>query len=129
MVQGGAKTVVMGNGMTRAPLLRMASIQDAEALQQWLSDPVHFDAVARAFNSTTRFGRLDSVQCTSAGRNVYVRFRCRTGDAMGMNMITKVRVARSLFGRLCVLCGAAACIVRACRRADVFLAWFRALSG
>ena len=87
--QGGCKTALLGNGMTRAPLLRMASIAESERLQAWLAEPANFSTVATAFNGTTRFGRLESVSCTSAGRSVYVRFRCLTGDAMGMNMITK----------------------------------------
>ena len=40
-----------------------------------------------AFNSTTNYGRLNSVDATIAGRNVYLRFCCMSGDAMGMNMV------------------------------------------
>ena len=36
-----------------------------------------------------RFGRLKNVKLYIAGRNVFVRFSCFTGDAMGMNMVTK----------------------------------------
>ncbi len=81
--------MLLGNGMTRAPLLRMSSLAESQRLQEWLQQPEHFAAVAAAFDATSRFGRLQSVQCSSAGRSVYVRFRCLTGDAMGMNMITK----------------------------------------
>jgi hydroxymethylglutaryl-CoA reductase (NADPH) len=38
---------------------------------------------------SSRFGRLQTVQCAMAGRNIYMRFSCSTGDAMGMNMISK----------------------------------------
>ena len=94
--------MLLGNGMTRAPLLRMASLEDAARLQAWLDAPEHFAKVSSAFNATSRFGRLESVACTVAGRNVYVRFRCTTGDAMGMNMITRgveaaLEVVRSQF--------------------------------
>ena len=39
-----------------------------------------------------RFARLDKLQIGLAGRNLYVRFQSQTGDAMGMNMLSKVRL-------------------------------------
>ena len=94
---GGATTALLAEGMTRAPLVRMPSLTDAAALKAWLEVPTNFDAVAAAFNGTTRFGRLRSVVATTAGRLVYLRFKATTGDAMGMNMITKgVAAALSL---------------------------------
>ena len=36
-----------------------------------------------------RFARLEDIKCTMAGRNVFMRFRCFAGDAMGMNMVSK----------------------------------------
>ncbi|KAL5658577.1 hypothetical protein ACJX0J_031740, partial [Zea mays] len=38
---------------------------------------------------SSRFGRLQGVKCAIAGRNLYMRFSCSTGDAMGMNMVSK----------------------------------------
>lgn len=39
-----------------------------------------------------RFARLEKLLVGLAGRNLYIRFHSKTGDAMGMNMISKVKV-------------------------------------
>lgn len=38
---------------------------------------------------SSRFARLQNIQCAIAGKNLYIRFSCSTGDAMGMNMVSK----------------------------------------
>jgi hydroxymethylglutaryl-CoA reductase (NADPH) len=86
---GGAYSTIVKNGMTRAPLLRVPSVRDAAALKQWVDQPLNKARLTEAFNSTTRFGKLQSVEAWIAGRNVYLRFACHCGDAMGMNMVTK----------------------------------------
>ena len=45
--------------------------------------------VKQAFDSTSRFARLESVKTAQEGRNLHLRFKARTGDAMGMNMLCK----------------------------------------
>lgn len=42
----------------------------------------------------SRFARLDRLQVSLAGRNLYIRFQSQTGDAMGMNMLSKVCVMK-----------------------------------
>jgi hydroxymethylglutaryl-CoA reductase (NADPH) len=42
-----------------------------------------------AFNSTSRFARLQTIKTALAGTYLYIRFKTTTGDAMGMNMISK----------------------------------------
>lgn len=37
-----------------------------------------------------RFAELQEVKCTAAGRMLFLRFKASTGDAMGMNMVSKV---------------------------------------
>ena len=86
---GGATTVVTDNGMTRAPLIRMPSITRAAELKKWLSNQDNFYSVSSAFNSTSRFARLKEISTAMSGRCIYLRFKSVTGDAMGMNMISK----------------------------------------
>ncbi|GJS97360.1 3-hydroxy-3-methylglutaryl coenzyme A reductase [Tanacetum coccineum] len=38
---------------------------------------------------SSRYGKLQSIKCAIAGKNIYIRFCCSTGDAMGMNMVSK----------------------------------------
>lgn len=43
----------------------------------------------KAFNSTSRFARLQSLKTALAGNNLCIQFKTTTSDAMGMNMISK----------------------------------------
>lgn len=61
----------------------------AAAVKRWLEVDANYFRIEEAFNSTTNYGRLDSVDATVAGRNIYIRFCCMAGDAMGMNMVSK----------------------------------------
>uniref|UniRef100_K3ZRH7 3-hydroxy-3-methylglutaryl coenzyme A reductase n=2 Tax=Setaria italica TaxID=4555 RepID=K3ZRH7_SETIT len=86
---GGAFSVVLKDGMTRAPAVRFPSARRAAELKGFLENPANFDTLATVFNRSSRFGRLQGVKCAMAGRNLYMRFTCSTGDAMGMNMVSK----------------------------------------
>jgi len=86
---GGANATIIGRGMTRAPVLRMPESRRAADLVAWVQEPVNFTIMQKAFDSTSRFAKLKSVKPTVAGRLVYLRFKSDTGDAMGMNMISK----------------------------------------
>jgi hydroxymethylglutaryl-CoA reductase (NADPH) len=86
---GGATSAVVNSGMTRAPLLRLPSVKRAIELKEWVEKMDNFYQVAAAFNSTSKFARLNSIKTSISGRNVYMRFKSQTGDAMGMNMVSK----------------------------------------
>ncbi|WJX62938.1 3-hydroxy-3-methylglutaryl-coenzyme A reductase 1 [Trifolium repens] len=88
-VSGGASAVVLRDGMTRAPVVRFHSAKRASQLKFFLEDPQNFDSLAHTFNKSSRFARLQSIKATMAGKNLYIRFTCSTGDAMGMNMVSK----------------------------------------
>ncbi|KAE8010776.1 hypothetical protein FH972_007112 [Carpinus fangiana] len=86
---GGAATVLLRDGMTRAPVVRFGSASRAAQLKFFLEDPLNFESLSLVFNRSSRFGRLQCIKCAIAGKNVYMRFSCSTGDAMGMNMVSK----------------------------------------
>lgn len=86
---GGAAAMILKDSITRAPCIRFDSAVRATELKFWLEDPVNYAKIEAAFNSTTNYGRLDGVTTTIAGRNAFLRFRCMSGDAMGMNMVSK----------------------------------------
>ncbi|CAN6563534.1 unnamed protein product [Malus baccata var. baccata] len=89
LMSGGARSVVLKDGMTRAPVVRFSSAARAAELKFFVEDPLNFDTLAVVFNRSSRFAKLQRIQCSIAGKNVYMRFTCSTGDAMGMNMVSK----------------------------------------
>nr|XP_056704393.1 3-hydroxy-3-methylglutaryl-Coenzyme A reductase [Euleptes europaea] len=86
---GGASSRVLADGMTRGPIVRLPTACQCAEVKAWLETPEGFTIVKEAFNSTSRFARLQRLHISLAGRNLYIRFQARTGDAMGMNMISK----------------------------------------
>ncbi|KAK2984467.1 hypothetical protein RJ640_026954 [Escallonia rubra] len=86
---GGATSILLKDGMTRAPVVRFGTARRAADLKFFLEDPLNFETLALVFNRSSRFGRLQSIKCAVAGKNLYMRFCCSTGDAMGMNMVSK----------------------------------------
>ncbi|KAL4962053.1 hydroxymethylglutaryl-coenzyme A reductase-domain-containing protein [Aspergillus stella-maris] len=86
---GGVKTVLTADGMTRGPCVSFDDLDRTAEAKVWLDSALGQEAMKKAFNSTTRYGRLESMKTTMAGTNLYIRFKASTGDAMGMNMISK----------------------------------------
>ncbi|KXN72343.1 hypothetical protein CONCODRAFT_77852 [Conidiobolus coronatus NRRL 28638] len=85
---GGATTVLTRDGMARGPVVQFPNIVATADCKKWL-DGEGFDIVKAAFDSTSRFGRLSTLKTAMAGRSLFIRFSTTTGDAMGMNMISK----------------------------------------
>ncbi|WP_069807833.1 hydroxymethylglutaryl-CoA reductase (NADPH) [Vulcanisaeta thermophila] len=83
---GGARSKVINDGMTRAPVLTVPSVVDAVELVNWVNE--HFQEIKSVAESTSRHAKLLSIQPFIVGNNVWLRFKFTTGDAMGMNMVT-----------------------------------------
>jgi hydroxymethylglutaryl-CoA reductase (NADPH) len=105
---GGVTTVLTRDAMTRGPAIDFPSIVDAAAAREWIDSEEGYLILKNAFESTSRFAKLVSLKTALAGRTLFVRFATRTGDAMGMNMISKgtekaLEVMRLYFPTMSVL--------------------------
>ncbi|KIM33717.1 hypothetical protein M408DRAFT_13528 [Serendipita vermifera MAFF 305830] len=86
---GGVTTVLTQDAMTRGPVVEFPTVTETARAKRWLDSPQGATILRDAFDSTSRFARLQSLRCVMAGRTLYIRFATSTGDAMGMNMISK----------------------------------------
>jgi len=84
---GGCVTEICRDGMTRAPVFACKSVKEAYNIQKLCEDK--FDDIAAEFNSTSNYARLQSIKTNIVGKYIFLRFKCTTGDAMGMNMACK----------------------------------------
>ncbi|KAA8910112.1 putative 3-hydroxy-3-methylglutaryl CoA reductase [Sphaerosporella brunnea] len=99
---GGAVTILTGDGMTRGPVVQFPNVRRAGTAKNWIDSEEGTKALQTAFNSTSRFARLKSIKVAIAGTYLYIRFKTTTGDAMGMNMISKgVEAALSAMQQEC----------------------------
>jgi len=85
----GVTTAITYDGMSRGPVVRFSSIARATEVMKWLEDRENFEVVKKHFDSTSRFARLQKIHMRLAGRQLFIRFVAKSGDAMGMNMLSK----------------------------------------
>jgi len=86
---GGVITVLTQDAMTRGPAIDFPTIRMAAEAKAWVASEEGYMIVKEAFESTSRFAKLQGLKTAMAGRTLFVRFATATGDAMGMNMISK----------------------------------------
>ncbi|KAI9029367.1 hydroxymethylglutaryl-coenzyme A reductase-domain-containing protein [Hyaloraphidium curvatum] len=86
---GGARVVLTADGMSRGPVVEFPSAVQAGACRAWLESDEGFATIKLEFESTSRFARLRKLKMANGGKLLFIRFVTTTGDAMGMNMISK----------------------------------------
>lgn len=86
---GGACSEVFNEGMTRGPVIKLPSATEASNITKWLRKKENFAEIKQAFDATSRFARLQRIQTRIVGKYLFIRFVSTTGDAMGMNMLSK----------------------------------------
>ncbi len=85
---GGLNTIVVKDGMARAPMVEAPTLREAHALAR---RAVEDEAFIRDLGSVIKdpFVRLEYIEPYQIGKKVGLRLVCKTGDAMGMNGVTK----------------------------------------
>jgi hydroxymethylglutaryl-CoA reductase (NADPH) len=83
----GIETVVIDKGITRAPLIQVPSISYIPKIHKYIDN--NFQEIKNIFESTTNYGKLNNISIHHNGTKCHMRFSATTGDAMGMNIITK----------------------------------------
>ena len=86
---GGVRSMVYGDGMTRAPVVSLPTAIRAAEVLNWLDQPTNFAMIKESFDSSSRFARLQKIHTRLAGSDLHIRLVASTGDAMGMNMLSK----------------------------------------
>jgi hydroxymethylglutaryl-CoA reductase (NADPH) len=83
---GGCTSVLLNEGISRAPGFAFHDIQECGRFIQWAT--AQLEEFRRQAESTTRYGRLHDLRITVEGNHVYLVFEYTTGDACGQNMVT-----------------------------------------
>jgi len=79
--------VVEDVGMTRSPIIKCNSLNEIIDIKQWINN--NFNEIKIIFETDTRYTKLKSIDFLQEGRHLHIRFSATTGDAMGMNMVSK----------------------------------------
>ena len=83
---GGAEVTILDDKMTRAPVFVAPNARKAKEFVTWVK--TNFDEIKKVAEEGSNHLIITNIKTWIIGRNVYLRFTCKTGDAMGMNMVT-----------------------------------------
>jgi len=93
---GGIRVVVEDDRMARSVLLEAPDAAGAAAAAAWVGEAR--GELADVVAGTSRHARLAGLRTETAGRLVFVRIECTTGEASGHNMVT--RAADAVLARI-----------------------------
>jgi hydroxymethylglutaryl-CoA reductase (NADPH) len=66
--------------MTRGPVTQFPSAKRAVAAYNWLSNEENYLEIKKAFDSTSRYARLQSIKPKVVGKYLFIRFAAKTGN-------------------------------------------------
>ena len=90
-MSGGVTTALLAKGMTRGPFIKLPSLSRSVQVRDWIDR--NYTHVKQVFEATSNHIRLISIKPFVAGRYLFLRFKADTGEAMGMNMLSKATEA------------------------------------
>lgn len=85
-LSGGATTLCLHERISRAPGFAFSTIPEASQFIVWCIN--HFDQMQEVAAQTTSYGKLENINTTLTGNQVYLNLEYTTGDASGQNMVT-----------------------------------------
>lgn len=83
---GGCTSMLLSEGVCRAPGFIFQSLSDAGLFVRWCIEQL--ETFKEKAHATTRFGRMQDMKVNIDGNHVYLIFEYLTGDASGQNMVT-----------------------------------------
>lgn len=83
---GGISTAMLYEGVIRSPAFVLGSLLDSGRFVEWIVNNV--DDLKAEAESTTRYGKLSSIEPMVDNNVVFLVCRYTTGDAAGQNMVT-----------------------------------------
>ncbi len=90
---GGIETKILKDEMTRAPLITTTSPRVAGQLAAYITN--HFKELKNVAESSTRFGKLKSLEPLVHEKDLYLRIGMFCGDAAGHNMVENAAIVLS----------------------------------
>ena len=88
---GGVKCAVVGDNMQRAPAFVFEDAAQARSFADWLVEQT--EDIRAVCEATDPFIHLKHIDYYLASKFAYLRFNFTTGDAAGMNMVSKATFA------------------------------------
>lgn len=86
---GSVSTLLASDGLTQTRCIEFVDLNQAIFAKAWLDMEVGLETIKEAFNSTSRFARLQKIKTTLIGSSLYIHFTAWTGDALGLTMISE----------------------------------------
>lgn len=124
-LSGGIVSVAERAGVTRAPVLAVDSFSHGKAVRDWVSS--HMKKLKVVTEQVSLHTRLLGIEPAQVGRNLYLRMRFDTSEAMGMNMVTIA--AENIVGEIVSAVGGRCIALSGNACADKKPAWSNAVLG